>query len=231
MRIVLVEDDIKLSELLTEYFVSNGFVVTTVHDGGQAVNAIIENEPDLVLLDLMLPNVDGLSICREIRGLVSSKIMVLTATGDDFDHVAALEMGADDFVSKPIKPRVLLARIKNILRQAPSTAIDHSSNTQNSADQSSSLSLNAKTKRCFIQGKEIELTEGEFDLLHLFVSNPNQALSREFLVQQTRGISYDGVDRTIDNKVVLLRKKLGDNTSRPKMIVTVRGQGYLFVRD
>ncbi|MGF1724841.1 response regulator [Photobacterium nomapromontoriensis] len=240
VKIVLVEDDVKLCELLANYFRQQQFDVITVSDGLLAPDIIVEQQPDLVILDLMLPGMDGLSICRQVRDKVNSKILMLTASDDDIDHVAGLEVGADDFVNKPIKPRVLLARIRMLLRRggsvtenaAPSDEVTLLSN--NGHDQEyhyGALTINNRCRSCELEGQEVSLTDSEFNLLWLLASHPDEVLTREYLVMETRGIKYDGLDRTIDNKVVTLRKKLGDNPALPRKIITVRGKGYLFIPD
>jgi len=239
-KIVLVEDDLKLCELLAHYFRQQQFDVVTVSDGNLATDTIIQHQPDLVVLDLMLPGVDGLTICRNVRPMVSSKILMLTASDDDIDHVAGLEIGADDFVNKPIKPRVLLARIRMLLRRGDEehtvdsepALLDESLSGDGATERShGSLSLNCRRKSCSLDNEEICLTDSEFDLLWLLACRPDEVLSRDFLVKSTRGIEYDGLDRTIDNKIVSLRKKLNDNPALPRKIITVRGKGYLFVPD
>ncbi|MBN3491873.1 response regulator [Vibrio neptunius] len=228
----IVEDDIKLRSMLEEYFVKQDFEVTTFEDGSSAVEAVVQHQPDLLLLDLMLPGMDGLTICRQIRANYSGKVLMLTASDDDFDHVAALEIGADDFVSKPIKPRVLLARMRMLLRRnslgEASTEIDSKPLSTLTYGQ---LSLNQARRICVLDGAQVSMSDSDFDLLWILASSPDEVLSRDFLTQTLRGIEYDGLDRTIDNKVVSLRKKLDDNSATPKRIITVRGKGYLFVPD
>lgn len=240
-KIVLVEDDLKLCELLAYYFRQQQFEVVTVSDGHLATDTIIQHQPDLVVLDLMLPGVDGLTICRNVRPKVNSKILMLTASDDDIDHVAGLEIGADDFVNKPIKPRVLLARIRMLLRRggedlaaADSECLaDGEKIPEKPASECrhGGLNLNGRRKSCILDNEAVCLTDSEFDLLWLLACRPDEVLSREFLVKTTRGIEYDGLDRTIDNKIVSLRKKLKDNPALPRKIITVRGKGYLFVPD
>lgn len=227
-QIVLVEDDLKLSALLTSYLEQQHIVVTQVHDGANAQESIKQNQPDLVILDLMLPNCDGFTICRAIRPDYNGKIIFLTASEDDMDQVAALEMGADDFIVKPVQPRVLLARIRMLLRRQSSDGEEMSNGREIRIGE---LYLDNQRKQCSFQSQEVALTTSEFDLLWLLASHADEILTREFLVKTIRGIEYDGLDRTIDNKIVTLRKKLGDNPSLPRKIITVRGKGYLFVPD
>ncbi|GHA52945.1 response regulator [Photobacterium aphoticum] len=261
-KMVLVEDDTKLCALLAAYFRQQQFDVTEVNDGAEAPAVIEAVQPDIVILDLMLPGMDGLSVCKAVREHISGKILMLTASDDDIDHVACLEIGADDFVCKPIKPRVLLARVRMLLRRgAPDMdaeshePIDMADNANAFANTSvnaqshsthgdaplvpeaererqyGALLINQRQRRCEVAGEPINLTESEFNLLWLLACRPDEVLTREYLVLETRGIQYDGLDRTIDNKIVTLRKKLGDNPSLPRKIITVRGKGYLFVPD
>lgn len=238
-KIVLVEDDAKLCDLLGDYFRQQQFEVITVTDGNEAPAVIIREQPDLVILDLMLPGMDGLSVCRKVRAKVKSKIMMLTASDDDIDHVAGLEVGADDFVNKPIKPRVLLARIRMLLRRdlnmpSPADFSASGAGVQAATDplyRYGALTINQRRRTCELAGQSICLTDSEFRLLWLLASQPDEVLTRDYLVMETRGIQYDGLDRTIDNKIVSLRKKLDDNPSLPRKIITVRGKGYLFVPD
>ncbi|ELP6986101.1 DNA-binding response regulator [Vibrio vulnificus] len=225
-KLIIVEDDIKLQQMLSDYFMSQGFSVITVDNGSDAPEMILNEKPALVLLDLMLPGQDGLSVCRQIRDAYNGKILMLTASDDDFDHVAALEIGADDFVNKPIKPRVLLARVRMLLRR-PDVAVNQDANNCRYG----TLKLNRIRRECQLAEQTINLTDGEFDLLWLLATSAEQVLSRESLTKALRGIEYDGVDRTIDNRVVTLRKKLNDTTTPPKKILTVRGKGYMFMPD
>ena len=257
--IILVEDDQKLSSLIEKYLQQQGFEVEVIGDGELATTAILSQQPDIVILDLMLPGKDGLTICREIRAQFNGSILFLTASEDDMDHVAGVELGADDFIVKPIQPRVLLARLRMSLRRGANVT----SNTLSSKGLSSStlssnaLSSNALSyqsdssvavtetkdlnfgqlaiylskRQVILNNEKIALTTSEFDLLALLASHAEEILSRDFIYKTLRGIEYDGMDRTIDTKVANLRKKLGDNASMSTRIITVRGQGYLFVPD
>ncbi|WP_390903274.1 response regulator [Vibrio cortegadensis] len=226
-KLVIVEDDLKLQSMLNDYFLKQGFNVITVGDGNEAPQVILNENPDLVLLDLMLPGQDGLTICRQIRNDYRGKILMLTASDDDFDHVAALETGMDDFVSKPVKPRVLLARIRMLLRRAESTSVVENKNELHFGQ----LKLNKAHRSCELGAQNIVMTDSEFDLLLLLASSAEEVLSRDVLTKLLRGIEYDGIDRTVDNKIVALRKKLGDVSVPPRKIITVRGKGYLFIPD
>jgi len=152
---------------------------------------------------------------------------MLTASDDDFDHVAALETGADDFVTKPIKPRVLLARIRMLLRRTEASIVQSNSSVLSFGQ----LVLNKSRRSCVLVGQNIVMTDSEYDLLWLLASSAEEVLSRDVLTKALRGIEYDGIDRSVDNKIVTLRKKLGDDSVPPNKIVTVRGKGYLFIPD
>lgn len=235
--IMLIEDDDKLASLLQSYLTNFGFDVVVVHSGIDAVEHILAIQPSLVVLDLMLPGLDGLSVCRNVRSQFSGQILMLTASGDDMDQVAALEIGADDFVQKPIQPRVLLARIKNLLRREQGTTEVIQSNKTNQSPNSNkerkfgALWLNESLQRCKLNDELVPLTPSEFLLLWHLVKHSEQVLSREELLQSLRNIEYDGLDRSVDNKIAQIRKKLKDDANRPQGIITVRGKGYMFVPD
>lgn len=220
---LIVEDDDRLQKMLRDYFTTQGFNVTAIGDGSEAVSAICDLQPDIVLLDLMLPSVDGLTICRQARKSFQGKILILTASDDDFDHVVGLEIGADDYVTKPIKPRVLLARVRSLLRRSQPPQVDESDTLY-----FGKLKLEKKYKRCELNRQLIQLTESEFDLLWLLASRPDEVISRDELTKSLRGIEYDGVDRTIDNRIVRIRKLLDHTQCISKGILTIRGKGYLF---
>jgi len=238
-KIIIVEDDNKFSSLVKTYLQKHDFEIVIIENGAVAPSAIISQQPDLVILDLMLPGKDGLTICREIRPQYAGKIIFLTASEDDMDHVAGVELGADDFIVKPIQPRVLLARIRMLLRRQqklPSALSNASTSDTEQSQAYKDLSFGKLTiylsKRQVILGEQkIILTTGEFDLLVLLASHAENILSRDFIYKTLRGIEYDGMDRGIDTKIANLRKKLGDNASMSTKIITVRGQGYLFVPD
>lgn len=225
--IFIVEDDLKLASLLNDYFTEFDFDTTVITSGEDAAVSITLSDPDLVILDLRLPKVDGLTICRDIRSQYKGIILMLTASGDDIDQVAALELGVDDFVQKPIQPRVLLARIRMLLRRASNSA-----KTDNSKELIfGRLTVNNALKSCTLNEVLIPLTASELALLWLLVSQPDTALSREQLQKSFTNLEYDGLNRIIDNKIAQIRKKLNDDTSRPKGIITVRNKGYMFVPD
>ncbi|MCE8021991.1 response regulator [Halomonas sp. MCCC 1A11036] len=225
-HVLIIEDDVRLAELTRDYLESNGFKVTVEAEGSRGVEQILALQPDLVILDLMLPGEDGLSICRRARPDYSGPILMLTARTDDMDQVLGLEMGADDYVPKPVQPRVLLARMRALLRRAE--------NAEQSGDARlafGNLEIDSATREAWLHGERIDLTSAEFDLLWLLASNAGRVLTREEIFSDLRGIKYDGQDRSIDVRVSRIRPKIGDDPNHPHRIKTVRSKGYLFVKD
>ncbi|MAR91322.1 MAG: DNA-binding response regulator [Pseudomonadales bacterium] len=232
--VIIVEDDERLAELTAEYLRSNGLKIEVIGDGGQAISAIIDRQPDLVVLDLMLPGADGLEVCKSVRDKFNKPILMLTARTDDVDQVLGLEMGADDYVAKPVKPRVLLARIRALLRRSDSADAqqekaggDAGKNRLEFGD----LVIDNSAREVWLGGNAVDLTSAEYDLLWLLASNAGTILSREEIFERLRGIQYDGQDRSIDVRVSRIRPKVGDDPMNPRRIKTVRSKGYLFVRD
>lgn len=225
--ILLIEDDLELAELISHYLIQHDFLVDQAHTGKSGLELAESLNPSLIILDLMLPEINGLSVCRQLRNWYQGRIIILTASDEDMDQVAALEMGADDFVTKPIHPRVLLARIRMLLRREGSFPIPDTTEELCYG----SLCIHHGKRLVTLKHEPISLTEAEFSLLWFLANNPEQAMSRDDIMRATRGIEYDGIDRSIDNRVVSLRRKLGDDQGLPKRILTVRGKGYLFITD
>ncbi len=237
-RILIVEDDERLADLTKEYLESNGLVVSVEGNGSLAVDRIKNEKPDLVVLDLMLPGEDGLSICRKVRPYYNGPILMLTARTDDLDQVLGLEMGADDYMSKPVRPRVLLARIRALLRRITDQASGDGSDEAGSSNGEepvrlvfNNLVVDRSMREAWLNDESIELTSAEFDLLWLLSSSAGTVLSREEIFTALRGIEYDGQDRSIDVRVSRIRPKIGDDPVHPKRIKTVRSKGYLFVKE
>lgn len=224
--IILVEDDVRLSELVSRYLESNGFRVTVTHGGDQVVNQVQLSMPDLVILDLGLPGQDGLSICKQLRPGYPNPILILTARDNDIDHVLGLELGADDYVIKPVEPRVLMARINALLRRCKTHP-----GTDTKILRFGRLSLNTVARSVSLDGQAIALSSNEFDLLLCLAAHAGEIQSRETLFQQLYRREYDGVDRMLDVRISHLRRKLGDEVDSSKRIKTIWGQGYLFVPD
>lgn len=232
-RILIVEDDERLADLTREYLESNGLTVSLETHGGAAVERIRKEQPDLVVLDLMLPGEDGLSICRRVRPDYSGPIIMLTARTDDLDQVLGLEMGADDYIGKPVQPRVLLARIRAMLRRAETNpaASQEAVEEEPIRLQFNDLIVDRSMREAWLNDDSIDLTSAEFDLLWLLASNAGRVLSREEIFTALRGIEYDGQDRSIDVRVSRIRPKIGDDPIHPRRIKTVRSKGYLFVKE
>jgi len=227
--IVLIEDDLKLATLIIDYLQPHGYVVHHASDGKHGLALAQEIQPQLIILDLMLPLIDGLTVCRELQQWYKNSLLILSASGDNMDQVAALEMGADDYVCKPVHPRVLLARVRALIRRCDTATVTEVPLSDTLTF--NNLTINLGRRQVLLCNNEIRLTETEFELLWLLATNPEQPMSRERISQSLRGIAYDGLDRSIDNKIVSLRKKLNDNAQVAKKIITVRGKGYLFVTD
>lgn len=224
-RILLVEDDERLAELTAEYLSRNDLSVSIEPRGDIAEARILSEQPDLVILDVMLPGKDGFEVCRAVRSQYRGVILMLTARDEDFDQILGLELGADDYIAKPVQPRVLLARIKALLRRVTVA-------TEASGDQESlvfgQFRISQATRTASLAGQSIDLTTAEFDLLWLLASHAGNVLSRDDLLQELRGIGFDGLDRSIDARISRLRKKLNDDPENPTRIKTVRSKGYLF---
>ena len=226
-KIFVVEDDRSLSKLVSDYLVQQGFDVECIYEGEGAAERIVAEQPDFVVLDLMLPGKDGISICRSIRPEYSGPVLMLTALDDDIDQVSGLEVGADDYVTKPVHPRVLLARIRALLRRANAAPADASKKVGQLTF--GPIEIDNGRRELRVDNELVELTSGEFDLLWLIAVNSGEVLSRDFLYKELRGIEYNGIDRSMDLRICKLRSKIGDDPDNPEIIKTVRGQGYLFM--
>ncbi len=226
--ILIVEDDVRLAQLTCEYLQAQGFIVQLESDGGLAVQRILKEQPDLVVLDLMLPKLDGFSICRGVRTGYTGPILMLTARTDDADQVQGFDDGADDYVCKPVRPSVLLARIKALLRRADSS---DDRGAAVAVLKFGRLTIDHSRRSAFLGGEYVDLTGAEFDLLWLLACNAGTPLSRETIFSQLRGIEYDGVDRSIDVRISRIRPRIGDHSDQPQVIKTIRNKGYLFVRE
>lgn len=226
--ILLVEDDRRLAELTAEYFRQNGLSVALESRGDRAIARFREERPRVVLLDLMLPGADGLTLCHELRQIFSGPILIFTARDSDIDQVIGLEAGADDYVAKPVDPMVLLARTRALLRRTEQSATP----VETVSDiVLGGLRISDTSQQVWLDGQQVDLTTQEFELLCLLARNAGKVLSRKAIFRSMRGIEYDGLDRSIDGRVSKLRRKLGDSATRPARIKTVWGKGYLLVPD
>ncbi|EJL6400949.1 response regulator [Vibrio cidicii] len=243
IHILLAEDDQKLGDQIERFLDKYGYRVERATDGLEAIEKIRIQQPDIVILDLMLPKADGFQVCRESRAVFSGKILMLTASEDDMDQVAGIELGADGYLIKPIHPRVLLAHLRLLERQIQLLASKGTSLAKTFDDWQQPETTNTKQlifgqlqiylvqRYVSLNGETVSLTPAEFDVLVLLARNAEQVVSRDEILKTLRGIEYDGFDRSVDVKVASLRKKLMDNLSQPRKIITVRAKGYLFIPD
>ncbi|MEQ1517068.1 MAG: response regulator [Usitatibacteraceae bacterium] len=225
-RVLIVEDDVELARLTAEYLTKKGLLVDVEHHGSRAIKRIENEKPHLIVLDVMLPGMDGFEICRQLRVRgADTPIIMLTARDEDIDQVLGLEIGADDYLAKPVQPRVLLAHIKAILRRSATRT-----EQENSIEslQFGQLHISKVSRDVRIGSESIELTTAEFDLLWLLATNAGRVLPRNEILKDLRGLDYDGIDRSIDSRISRLRRKLGDGAVAAAHIKTVRPHGYLF---
>jgi DNA-binding response OmpR family regulator len=227
--ILVVEDETAMNDLIRTELEAEGHVVRQAHDGPTALRLVREQVPQLVILDWMLPGLDGLSVCRELRQNYLMPIIMLTARSQEVDRVLGLEVGADDYLVKPFGVRELLARARAALRRVELEAKRGAAGTLGTDEKiivHGPLRSEPSAHRATLDGQEIALTPKEFELLHLFAANPGRAFNREFLIQRIWGGDFDGIDRAVDNHIRRLRQKLGGFGEK---IATVWGVGYRFV--
>jgi len=218
----MIDDDSNLNKLLTEYMAGFGYRLVTAISAMQGRQLLRQHGADLIILDLMLPDIDGLTLCRELRAQYDTPIIMLTARGEVADRVVGLEMGADDYVPKPFEPRELVARIESVLRRV-------SPRGDRQVLHCEGLSLEVETRRVSCDGQEVDLTTMEFELLRVFMESHGRVLSRDRLLDKLRGLEADVFDRSIDMLVSRLRNKLGEDSRAPRFIKTVWRTGYQFI--
>jgi DNA-binding response OmpR family regulator len=226
-RILVVDDEPHIVELVRYNLAQEGFEVSTAYDGRDAIEKATKDTPDLVILDLMLPYVDGLEVCRHIRRESSVPILILTAKHGEQERVVGLELGADDYVTKPFSPRELVARVRAILRRTAREKERPSATPVGIGG----LVLDPTTHEVRLHGRAIDLTTKEFDLLQLLLSHPNRVFTRDFLLEHIWGYDYFGSTRTVDMHISRLREKIEDDPNTPTYIMTVRGVGYKLKKD
>ena len=227
--IYVTDDDPGIRELVAEYLTSQGYAVETAEDAMALDRLLARRLPDLLVLDWMMPGEDGLSVARRLRGQPGfPPIIMLSAKGEDIDRIIGLEVGADDYLPKPFTPRELLARIRAVMRRNGVPVAPAAGDTARAVS-FGPFSVNLDARTLIRDGAEIPLTSGEYELLEIFVTHANRALSRDWLMDQLRGFERDPFDRSIDVRVNRLRKKIEDDPANPAYIRTQRGQGYLFV--
>ena len=222
-QILIIDDDKELTDLLQEFLGEHKYSTTVYHDPLEGLEFLKKNSPDLILLDIMLPKMDGLQVLRTIRESSEVPVLMLTAKGDVSDKVVGLELGADDYLAKPFEPRELLARIQSILRRVKF------SNSMVDIVEFEGLLVNKVKEEVELDGEVVHLSTSEFEALSLFVDNNNEVLDREFLVENLRGIRWQTFDRSVDVLVSRLRHKLGENPTRTRFLKTIHGVGYKFV--
>jgi DNA-binding response OmpR family regulator len=227
-RALLIDDDQRLSALVSEYLSQHDFEVQVAGDGERGIAALEKSPFDVILLDLMLPGIDGLEVCRRIRGRPETAqlpVVMLTAKGDDVDKIVGLELGADDYLAKPFNPRELLARVRAVLRRATPGGGNHQ------RFRTGELEIDFDAREITVAGKRQVLTHFEFELLACLARAAGRVLSREHLMDALKGEEFESFDRSIDVHISKLRAKLEENPKEPRYIKTVRGVGYVLVRE
>jgi len=221
-KVLVIDDDVKTVELVKLYLDRDGYQVLTAHNGLEALRVAREGYPDLIVLDLMLPDIDGLEICRTLRRESAVPIIMLTARTTDQDKLIGLDLGGDDYVTKPFSPKELAARVRAVLRRLPGERGPEEIKT-------GKLSMNFGTHEAWFAGRSLNLTSVEFKLLGIFAKEPGRVFSRTSLIEEALGYDFEGFDRTVDVHILNLRRKLESDPSHPRYIKTVYGVGYKFV--
>jgi len=221
-KILLVEDEDRIREMVKEYLENEGFIVTEAIDGADALEKFKSFEYDMMVLDVMLPRVDGWSVCREVRRTSSIPMLMLTARGEEYDRLFGFELGVDDYIVKPFSPKELVARMKAVLKRSRNAA---GNGFSAELFEYKGLSVNISSRRVAIDGKNIDMTPKEFDLISFFVKNRDRVFTREQLLNQVWGYEFGGDYRTVDTHIKMLRESLGEYRG---LIVTVWGVGYRF---
>lgn len=225
-RVLVVDDDKQIARLIRSYLEQAGFQVSVAHDGETALHALRRDRPDLVILDLMLPDRDGWDVTRIVRGdpsLAAMPIIMVTARVEDTDRIVGLELGADDYVTKPFNPREIVARVRAVLRRTSGAAP-----VTTRLLQAGELALDPDRHQATLGGQPLDLTPTEFDLLHALMASPGHAFTRSELIERAVGYTYEGLDRTVDSHIKNLRRKIEPDPANPLYIQTVYGVGYRF---
>ncbi|MBC7358392.1 two-component system, OmpR family, response regulator BaeR [Desulfacinum infernum DSM 9756] len=222
ITVLVVEDEAKIAGILKDYLEKSGYRAVVVDRGDAALDHVRRNPPGLILLDIMLPGLDGMSVCREIRSFSSVPIIMITARVEELDRLLGLELGADDYICKPFSPREVVARVRAVLRRSvASSAVE-----TGTIFRVGHITLNPETRQVVVHGREVRLTPSEFGLLKTLMSRPNRVFSRAELIGAVQGYDFDGYDRTIDSHVKNLRKKLARHLPDCEVISTIYGVGY-----
>lgn len=220
--ILIIDDDSELTDLLEQYLQQEGFDVLCVHDGEQGVKKAQNQSFDAIILDVMLPHMNGFEVLKAIREHLETPVLMLTARGDDIDKIVGLEIGADDYLPKPANPRELVARLRAILRRTQKIPISKPIIEEHN------IIVDCSKRHVRMQGEYLELTNAEFNILEMLIKSPGQAFSKEELTEYALGRKYTAYDRSIDVHISNLRNKLGDNPQGEPIVKTVRGFGYMF---
>ena len=230
--LLVIDDDKRLRELVAEYLSTRGFSVLTAEDGRSGLE-VLENQNDVVLiiLDIMMPGMDGLEVCRQLRKNWSTPIIMLTARGDETDRIVGLELGADDYLPKPFNPRELLARIEAVLRRSPGSNHLRTNFESTQVLRAGALEIDPDRRTVNLNGAFIETTTTEFEILRTLVSQAGRVIPRERLMELARGTDYASFDRSVDVHISHIRKKLGDDPRKPVFVKTIRGVGYSVPRE
>lgn len=221
-HLLIIDEDKEMTDLLVQYLEPEGFTTTCVHDGESGVKKALNQPFDAIILDIMLPKLNGFEVLKGIREHLETPVLMLTARGDDIDRIVGLEIGADDYVPKPCNPRELIARLRAILRRTQKTT------THKPIIEHQSLLVDCSKRVATLSGKELELTNAEFNILEMLIKSPGQAFSKEELTEYALGRKFTAYDRSIDVHISNLRNKLGETSTGEEIIKTVRGFGYLF---
>mgnify|MGYP001343614524 FL=1 len=224
-KILIIDDDVQLTELLIEFLGSYKYDIVAKHTPEEGLEYLKEKEANVIILDIMLPGMDGFQVLRKLRENLSTPVIMLTARGEVTDRIVGLELGADDYLPKPFEPRELLARIQSILRRTHSTAaiIDHV--------HFEGMSIDKIKQEILLDNEPVSLSTTEYEALILFIENSGETLDREFLVENLRGISWQSYDRSVDVLVSRLRGKLGETPNKTRFIKTIHGVGYKFIGE
>ncbi len=221
-QILIIDDDTELTDLLVQYLEPEGFIVSCVHDGQSGVKKALNQSFDAIILDVMLPQLNGFEVLKSIREHLDTPVLMLTARGDDIDRIVGLEIGADDYLPKPCNPRELVARLRAILRRTQKTPV------HKPVIEYHNIVVDCSKRLAMLAGEELELTNAEFNILEMLIKSPGQAFSKEELTEYALGRKYTAYDRSIDVHISNLRNKLGEDASGETIVKTVRGFGYLF---
>jgi len=223
-KILVIDDDSKLNNLLSGYLAKFGFETHTVTHPQEGLDYLVQNKPDLIILDVMLPDMDGFEVCRQIRKEYTIPVIMLTARGEVTDRVVGLEIGADDYIPKPFEPRELVARIQTVLRRGQLQS-------DSSVKILGPLQIDLNKQSVRVDGQPLDLTTAEFELLKLLITESGKIFSRDDLMDQIRGIEWEAFNRSVDVLVSRLRQKLNDDPKNPRFIKTIWGSGYRFIGE